>query len=129
MVPQVTHVVTDEILERGGLTLWNRLPCEFVEIVAGPWLLPDRNRSSLDYASEMQVEESPECDELGPRGRLILLRHHPCFLLVPQEYEIVRELGAHEALMVVGGGVDEVADDLLRRPLAWGRHFGCLRLR
>src|SRR5262245_2568651 len=69
---------------------------------------------------EMQVERPPECDQLRPRRVLILLKPDPRVLIVAGKYEVILELCAHEPLMVIGCRIDEMTDDLARRPLAWG---------
>jgi hypothetical protein len=66
----------------------------------------------------LQVEHFPERDQLVPRCVLVAANADPLLLRVAGEHEIVLQLPAHEALVVVRRGVDKMADDLARRPLA-----------
>src|SRR5512146_335625 len=120
---QMADVIAHEVLESRGLVPRHGLPCDFVKVVTGPRPLPSGCRHRLDHSGEMEVEEAPQPDEVRPRGSLIALRRYPRLLLVTRKHEIVHELGADKALMVVRGGIDQVADDLLRGPLARGRRF------
>ena len=67
---------------------------------------------------EVPVVRHPEQHELRPRRVLIVLRGHPRVLLVALDDEVVAIAHADEALMVVARRIDEVSDDLARRPLA-----------
>src|SRR5687768_13747241 len=69
----------------------------------------------------MPVEGCPQRYELVPRRVLIVLDIDPLILLVSGEDQVFLRSGAHKPLVVVAGRVDEVADDLARRPFAWSR--------
>ena len=76
-----------------------------------------RNRDH--HAREMQVEERPKRHQLAPRSLAVALSAHPRVLVVRGADQLVRELRPDEALMIVGCGIDQVADDFLARPFAW----------
>lgn len=89
-----------------------------VKVVASARLLPNGSRHRLDHSGQMKIEEAPQPDQVRPGSGVIALRRHPRLLFVTRKNEVVHELGADEALMVGRGGIDEVADDLLRTPFA-----------
>src|ERR1051326_361622 len=77
----------------------------------------------------MQVEAAPQGDEQRPRLLFVSLRAHPLLLFIAGEDQVVRELRADETLVVVRGRVNQVAQYLLRRPLALGPRLPALVLR
>src|SRR4029077_1593957 len=68
------------------------------------------------HAREMTVEARPQRDELVPRRLLVTLPGDPRVLIVAGERQVILKLRPHEALMIVRRGVDEMTDDLARRP-------------
>jgi hypothetical protein len=70
----------------------------------------------LDDVGEMEVVAAPEFEEVVPVEFVVVLRGDPLVLLVGGEDEFVGELAADETLVVVGGGVDEVAEDFFDGP-------------
>ena len=66
----------------------------------------------------MAVISRPQRNDLGPRCLLIAVQAYPVVLVVSRQADLARELQANETLMVVGGGVDEMAEDFFLRPLA-----------
>jgi hypothetical protein len=77
-------------------------------------------RHALRNMEQMRVVGPPQVDQVGPPSRLVALEADPPLLLVGGEILSRGDLPPHEALVVVGGRVDQVADDLLPGP-AWGR--------
>src|SRR5205085_2886300 len=65
---------------------------------------------------KMKVEMPPEHHEMRPVRADVALRLHPVVLVVAGKHQRVGLLRAYESLVVVDGGVDQVAKDFLRRP-------------
>ncbi len=65
----------------------------------------------------MQVVRTPELDQIRPRLVAILLRTDPSVLFVTRKNKIVRKLRAHKTLVIIGCGVDQMSEDLDRRPI------------
>ena len=77
----------------------------------------------LGCVGEVAVEGETEGENLRPRFEVEALEADAIVLLVAGEGEFRRELHADEPLEIVAAGVNEVADGLLRRPLAWGKRL------
>jgi hypothetical protein len=77
----------------------------------------------LGCVGEVAVEGEKEGENLRPRFEVEALEAEAIVLLVAGEGEFWRELHADEPLEIVAAGVNEVADGLLRRPLAWGKRL------
>ena len=80
----------------------------------------------LDGVGEVAVEGEEEGEDLGPGQEVVALEGDPLGLLVAGEDELGRELEADEALVVVGAGVDEVADGFPAWTTCRGRGGGRL---
>src|SRR5262249_6523209 len=65
---------------------------------------------------QVRVERPPEVDQVGPAGRLVALDADPLLLLVAGEVLPGSDLAPDEALVVVRGRVDQVAEDFFPRP-------------
>jgi hypothetical protein len=124
VMPEVADVVLEEVLERRRLIARHRAPGELVQVVlrALPHalLLGDR----VHDVRKMEVHRPPLLDELGPRPFLVTLHADPRVLVVAREHEVVGELRADEALVVVRGRVDHVPHDFFPRPLAGSEGLG-----
>ena len=70
----------------------------------------------LDDVGEVEVDDAPGFEELVPAAEVVALDGDPGLLRVAGEMEVGVELEADETLVVVVGGVDEVADDLFDAP-------------
>src|SRR5450755_41750 len=115
---EMVQVARDEDWERHrGLPA----DCTFV----GPCGL----RNVPDDVQQVAVEQQPKVDDVGPSLRAVALDRNPGFLPVSRKINARFDQGAHNALMVVGGGIDEVAEDLLLRPTARPRLPRRLRVR
>jgi len=101
MVLQMRHVITHEIVERGGLISRNWFPRKFVEIMSCPFAKTFVFRRDLHDACDVQVEIAPKIDQLVPGRFAISLQRNPGILLIPIKYQILLELCAQEPLMVV----------------------------
>jgi hypothetical protein len=77
----------------------------------------------LDCVGEVEIEGEEEGENFRPGFEVESLEADALVLLVAGECEFRRELHADEALEIVGAGVDEVADGLLRGPLARGQRL------
>src|SRR4029077_6701967 len=93
-------------------------PSKLIEVVVRARLLQGRGRDRANDVDEMVVVAGPQGHQGGPGGLLVPLPAHPGVLGVPWKGERVPELRFHETPVVVGGGVDQVTDDLLDGPLA-----------
>jgi elongation factor P len=71
-----------------------------------------------DDVGDVEIEAGPEGDELGGIGSGVVLDGDVGGLVVAGEIETGLGEGADEALVVVGGGVDEVAEEFDEGPLA-----------
>ena len=101
------HVVRRELAERH----WRVIPDEARRLhpVGG---------DPLDDAGEVHVVEAPEVEERAPVRGGISLDPDPSLLLVLRQAHLGIEDPANEAVVVVGGGIEEVPNELLRGPLA-----------
>src|SRR5688572_13349201 len=104
-MPKMAHVVFDEEAQRHRLVLTDS---------TGD--LQRRRRHPPNDVCEMAIVENPEIDQFAPWTGVIVLRAHPEVLFVSGKLETRRVLCPHKALVVVGGGVDEMADNLLHGP-------------
>jgi hypothetical protein len=77
-----------------------------------------------DHVGEEAVVGGPESDELEPVGGLEMLGADIAILVVAGKVEDRLKGGADETLVVVGGRVDEVAEELLAGPAAGADGFG-----
>src|SRR5581483_7593025 len=77
-------------------------------------------RHAAGDMQKVRVVGPPQVDQVAPPGRLVALDAHPLLLLVAGEVLPRSELAPHEALVVVRGRVDQVADDLLPGPAFGG---------
>src|SRR4051812_34541250 len=75
---------------------------------------------------KLRVIHAPEPDQLGPRPVLIPLDTNPFISIVSWYFDTGIELESHEPLVVVGSGVDEVAENFLPGPLVRRRTKRCL---
>src|SRR5690349_11762328 len=66
----------------------------------------------------MQVEMRPKRNKVRPVGVLVPLRTDPVVLLVTGKRKRIVLLRPDKTLMVVGGGINQVAEHFLRRPCA-----------
>lgn len=97
----MAHIIAHEKIESRRLVSGNRLPRNFVEIVTCPFANTLVIGGGLHDARDVQVEESPKIDQLGPRQLSVTLQRNPGILLVTIEHQIILELCAHEPLMIV----------------------------
>ena len=89
-----------------------------VEVVASARAFALVGRKGVDDARDLEVEAAPELDQLAPGSVGVATRADPVVLVVRGEDQVVLEPRANKPLVVVRGGVDQVADQLARRPLA-----------
>ena len=127
MVMQMKDVVAHEVVEGRRRVSRHRLPGQLVEVVMLSLSQPHLVRRRLHEPCDVQIVGPPQGDEVLPRRVLVTLHRHPVVLGVAGKDQVVLKLGPYEALMVVGGGVDQASDDLLGRPLAGGRPLGRAR--
>jgi hypothetical protein len=89
--------------------------------------LKHRLRKRLDCGGKVPVQQSPEIHQFEPGALVIAMHGHPGVLVISGPCERTRETGSHEPLVIVGSGVDEVAEHLLVDPFpgpAIGGRFG-----
>ena len=65
---------------------------------------------------EVAVEGRPEGDQVGPGLGDVVLRGNPGLLVIAGVVDRRGDLAANEALMIVAGGVDEVAEHFFLGP-------------
>lgn len=114
---QVPDVIAHEVVERCGSIGREELPGELVKIVTHARTQTLLLGNRIHHMRDVEIVCTPELHELTPRLLLISLPLHPSILLIALEEKIILKPRSHEALMVVGGGVDQMTDHLLRRPL------------
>jgi hypothetical protein len=107
------QIIANQIFERSRLVFGNGLESDLIERVFAPLLCEHGLRNDRNYAHEMQVIPAPEIDQVRPEFVVIFLRVDPLVAVVTWKREIVSELGADEALMIIRGGVDQVTENLL----------------
>src|SRR5262249_23897998 len=87
-----------------------------------------RLRHAAEDMEEVGVVSPPQFDQVGPAGGLVVLEADPLLLLVAGKVLSGGDLAAHEALVVVRGRVDQVAEDFLAGPPLGGGPLFALRL-
>ena len=65
---------------------------------------------------EKQRVRSPQRNQIRPVTVLITVQLNPSIAIITGQLEVVLELRTHDSLMVVGRGIDQVAELLFRRP-------------
>jgi len=68
-----------------------------------------------------RFKQEPEIHQVGPRFGGVSLRGPPRLLLIAGELEGRHKLRANETLVIVAGGIDQVAENFLLRPAAGRR--------
>ena len=116
MMPQVRDVVTHEILECCCLGFINCFECDAVKIMLWSRLPQCLLRDNRDQVGQVKIIMFPQLNELLPWLLVVSLFLNPLGLLVSLEDEFAGQLCAYETLMVIAGGVNQVAKDLLWRP-------------
>ena len=69
---------------------------------------------------EVQVVVFPELNKLMPWLLVIALHTYPVLLIITGKRQLVVKLGPNETLMIVGCGINQVADDFFGRPFTIG---------
>ncbi|MEP6801109.1 MAG: hypothetical protein ABJC07_04175 [Acidobacteriota bacterium] len=92
MVPQVQHVVDDQVFQACRLGLGEPLPAELVEVMPGSEPAEVVLADGPDHAGELKVVKPPERDEVGPRRGAIRLDADPRILLVAGKHEVFGKL-------------------------------------
>src|SRR5436305_1538167 len=101
MVLEMADVIFDDEAERHRLAAADR--AGDIELVG--W-------DACDDTQQVQVVSLPERHQIAPRGIGVAVALDPGFLLIAGKGFRAVELSANEALMVVGGRIDEVAEQL-----------------
>src|SRR5271157_4968758 len=104
---EVVHVAIDQRGERNGFLAADDADQRQV----GRW-------NGADDVQQMAVEKEPEVHQVRPGLGGVGLDGHPGFLVVIGKVEASGDAGADQALVVVAGGIDQVAENLLFRPSA-----------
>lgn len=65
---------------------------------------------------QVQVVRAPQLDQIRPRLVVVSLSGHPLLLLITGKHEIIGELCAHEALMIIRSGIHQVTENLSSTP-------------
>src|ERR1017187_8585816 len=81
-------------------------------------------RHRLQHVHQVAIEQQPEVDQIWPGCGGVSLGGHPELLFIAREFQERRALRTHESLVVVGGGIDQVAEDLFLRPAIGGGFEG-----
>lgn len=80
-----------------------------------------------DHVGEMSVVRAPERDDVAKRDVGISLAAHPDILVVPVERLCRAILAEDEAPVVIARGINKMAEDVARAPLAGRRRPGGAR--
>src|SRR5262245_49334605 len=115
---EVADVVLHVVAQHEGLVLAR----------ADPVLVAARGHLR-HHVQQVAIVGAPQLDDRLPRLLGVLLHGDPSLLLVGREVDLLGELAAHEALVVVAGRVHEVAEDLLGAPFPGGGAAAGVRLR
>ena len=113
---QVPYIIAHEVFESGRLGRADWLPRENVQVVFCARTRDGSRLGCFHHVRNVMIEGLPEEDEVGPLALLIVLNGDPVILLVTGEHQVILQLRADETSVVVRRRVDQVADDLLRRP-------------
>jgi hypothetical protein len=73
-------------------------------------------RNQRHHMQEVQVIVFPELNELLPWLLIIALHTYPVFLLIAEERQLIVKLGPNETLMIIGGRINQMADNFFGRP-------------
>src|SRR5690242_10706830 len=118
MMFQMIEIITNEILERRGGVWVDGVKGDFIEGVFISRLRQSVFGNTRNNVQQMDIVGAPQLDEIRPWSIRILLRVDPFVSVVTGERKIVGRLCAYKALVIVGGGVDQVAEDLFSTPFA-----------
>ena len=88
-----------------------------VEVVRAAFPPADVSRGRGHHPGQVTVERRPQGQEIFPARLLVVLQGHPLVLVVAGEDQVVLKRRSDESLVVVRRRIDQVADDLARRPL------------
>src|ERR1035437_6660032 len=109
MIVQVAQIVGDQ-----------RFECHRGASADHAFVRQHRGRHRLHHVQQVTIEQQPKVDQIGPGFGGVRLGGHPELLFVLREFQARSALRAHEPLVVVGGGIDQVAEDLFLRPAIRG---------
>src|SRR5687768_3197898 len=112
MVPHVAHVIVHPPVE---CRRW------IASDYAGRPQPLSRNR--LHRRRDLPIESRPQIHELRPWPLAVAVRGNPGLLFVAGPGERINKSRAHEALMIVGRRIDQMAEDLLADPFAGTPRF------
>ena len=72
-----------------------------------------------DNMRQMKIVQSPKRQHLSPIGAVVTLKVHPLLLRIGREGKFGRALCPYEPLMIIGGRIDEMPQNLLLGPSFW----------
>lgn len=105
------------VLQMPYVIIKNKFQCHRIHTLQGTGTLPVFLRDDFTQLSDLPVIEIPEADQLGGRDLIVVTEFVP-FLLVVNDERRIFELGTDEALVVIGGAVYQVSEDLLLAPFS-----------
>ena len=77
-------------------------------------------RNFFHQMKKMAVIDGPELDEIAPGAGFIVLNRNPVLLGVGRHAKLALDLGANEAMMIIGGRIKQMAEDLFAGPVFRG---------
>src|SRR5262249_2655612 len=90
---------------------------DLVQVMSSSGLYQNWSGYNRSHVMKVQVVRTPELDQLRPRLVRVFLRTHPFVLFVTRKHQVVSELRANKSLMIVRRRVDQMTEDLDRRPI------------
>ena len=114
MVAQMRHIIAHQKLES-----------EVLAIRRVPDILKGLGVNAANQARKLGVVVLPKPDDFQPGTFLIALHSNPAIAIVSRQIDAGRQLQTNKTLMIVGGGIYKVAEDLFSGPFARRPRRGC----
>src|ERR1041385_1950557 len=117
---QVVHHMCDVVVH-------HEFQSERARVANGTGSAPCRFRDSLCRRQQLLVQRTPKLNQVVPIALLIMMQYDPALAIVGWHCRMLLELRAHDTLVIISGGVQQVAEFFLTGPCGGIRlhsHFG-----
>lgn len=85
-------------------------------------------RNAFDHGGNELVAVMPLREQRGPGHGGVIVHAHPFVLGVSGTFEVPRDGGVRDADVIVGRGVEQMAENFFAQPSAWPVRYGSLSL-
>src|SRR5882724_1040707 len=117
VVLQMNDIVPHQVLKRRRFGFTDSFKRNRLQTVLGAAIVHLCRVGGRHYMQQMKIVCAPKIHQLGPGRLLVMINLHPSILVIAGKDEIVFDLAQHEPHMIVSGRVDQMANDLFRRPV------------